>query len=169
MPNAEDMFDNHLRTLMDTYGHGKILGEGENKIMIPGLIDRDALISHCSLFKTCMKSNSRTAMLPPYDINPLTKVWRVLQSNHNLAQNFGEFLKLAEIAVVHVLGSVEDEHLFSTVGFLKSKLRSNLEEHIQVVVGIFSQRLYTLQTFLYQRVFDDWFVSGGRGRYLTST
>jgi len=168
MPDAEEMFDSHMRTLMDTYGHGKILGEGDKKLLIPAVIDRDTLMSQRSLFKTCMKSNSRAAMLPPYDINPLTKIWRVLHGNHNLTQNFGEFLKLAEIAVVHVLGSVEDERLFSSVGFLKSKLRNNLEEHIQIIVGMFAQRIYTLETFPYQRVFDDWFVTGGRGRYLAS-
>jgi hypothetical protein len=128
--SAEEMFDKHLRILMDTYGHGKILGEGEKKLLIPALLDRDALMSQRGLFKTCMKSNARAAMLPPYDVNPLTKVWRVLDSNNSLTQNFGEFLKLAEMAVVHVLGSVEDERLFSSVGFLKSKLRNNLEEHI---------------------------------------
>lgn len=139
MPDAEDMFDNHLRTLMDAYGHGKILGSGDKKLLITPVINRDALISQRALFKICMKSNSQSAMLPPYDINPLTKVWRVLDGNHNLTQNFGEFLKLAEIAVIHVLGSIEDERLFSSVGFLKSKLRNNLEEHIQIVVGMFSQ------------------------------
>lgn len=85
-----------------------------------------------------MKSNSRNAMLPPFDVNPLTKIWRVLDSNNNLMQSFGEFLKLAEMALVYLIGSVEDEWLFSSVGFLKSKLRNNLDEHIQVVVGMYS-------------------------------
>jgi hypothetical protein len=164
--NAEDAFDGHLRTLMDTYGHGKILGEGDNKILIPPLIDCGALISERALFKTCMKSNCRTAMLPPFDANPLTKVWRVLDSNNSLTQNFSEFLKLAEMAVVHVLGSVEDERTFSSVGFLKSKVRNNLEEHIQVVVGMYSQRIFTLESFPYEKVFDEWFITRGRGRYL---
>lgn len=116
-----------------------------------------------------MKSNSRTAVLPPYDVNSFTKIWRVLDSNNNLTKTFGEFLKLAEMAVVYVLGSVEDECLFSSVGFLKSKLRNHLEENLQVVVGMFSQRIFTLENFPYQKVFDEWFVAGGRGRYLAST
>jgi len=153
------MFDKHLWTFMDTYGHGKLLGEGDKIFLIKPFIDQDALISQWALFKTCMKSNSRTTMILPYDINPLTKVWQVLDGNHNLMQNFGEFLKLAEIVVVHVLGSIEDERLLSSVGFFKSKLCNNLEEHIQGVVGMFSQHIYTLKTFPYQRVFDDWFVS----------
>jgi len=149
-PNAEEAFDSYLRTLMDTYGHEKILGEGDQKILIRPVIDRDALIAQRALFKTCMKSNSRAAMLPPFDINPLTKVWQVLDGNHNLTQNFREFLKLAEIAVVHVLDSVEDERLFSRMDSLKSKLRNNLEEHIQIVVEMFFQRIYSLETFSYQ-------------------
>jgi len=123
---------------MDTYGHGRILGEGDKKLLIKPLIDRDALMAQRSLFKTCMKSNSRADMLPPYDVNSLTKVWHVLDSNNSLTQNFSEFIKLAEMAIVHVLGSVEDERLFSIVGFLKSKLRNNLEKNLQVVVGMFS-------------------------------
>jgi len=72
-----------------------------------------------------MKSNSRSAILPPLDVNLLNKVWQVLDNNNNLTNNFGEFLKLAKMAVVHILGSVEDECLFSSVGFLKSELGEN--------------------------------------------
>jgi len=78
-----------------------------------------------------------------------------VDSNNNLTQNFGEFLKLAEIAMVHIIGSVEDERLFSNVGFLKSKLRNCLDDNIEVVVGMFSQRIFTLENFPYQNIFDE--------------
>ena len=107
--NAEEAFDNHLCTLMDTYGHGNFLGEGDKKLLIKPLIDQDSLISQRALFKTCMKSNLRATMLPPFDINTLTKVWSVLDNNNTLTQNFSEYIKLVEMAVVHILGSVEDE------------------------------------------------------------
>lgn len=58
-------------------------------MLIKPLIDRDALMSQRGLFKACVKSNSRAAMLPPYDVNPLTKVWRVLDSNNNLVIFWG--------------------------------------------------------------------------------
>ncbi len=35
-----------------------------------------------------------------------------------------EYFKLVELAIVAVLGSVEDEFTFSTVTFMKSKLRN---------------------------------------------
>lgn len=164
--DAEEHFDKHLRCLLDNYGHGKILGEGDNKILVPALINRDLLMAQRSLFKTCMRSNCRSAMLPPYDVNPLTRVWRVLDSNNSLTQSFCEFVKLAEMAMVHVIGSAEDERTFSSLNFLKSKLRNSLEEHLQIVVGMHSQRLFTIESFPYQKVFDTWFITGERGRYL---
>ena len=108
-----------------------------------------------------MKSNARAAMLPPFDVNPLTKVWRVLHSNINsLTKNFTKFIKLAEIAVIHVIGSVEDERTFSSLTFLKSKLRATLVDYLEVALGMYSQRVFTLESFPYQRVFEDWIKAG---------
>lgn len=165
--NAEAQFDGHLRVLMETYGHGKVLGVGSDKLLLPPLINRDLLMSQRGLFKMCMKSNARAAMLPPFDLNPLTKVWRVLDGNNSLTKNFSEFIKLAEIAVTHVIGSVEDERTFSSLSFLKSKLRATLVENLEVAVGMYSQKVFTLESFPYQRVFEEWFKTGERGRYLS--
>jgi len=165
--NSEEHFDAHLRVLMEAYGHGKVLGSGSEKLLLPPLINRDMLMSQRGLFRVCMKSNARAAMLPPFDVNPLTKVWRVLDGNNSLTKNFTEFIKLAEIAVTHVIGSVEDERTFSSLAFLKSKLRATLVDNLEVAVGMYSQRIFTLETFPYQRVFEAWFNGGERGRYLS--
>jgi len=69
-------------------------------------------------------------------------MWRVLNSKNNLTQNFGEFLKLAKMVVVHVIGLVdwvEDEYTFSSVGFLKSRFQNKLVEHIPIVNGMYFQ------------------------------
>jgi hypothetical protein len=69
----------------------------------------------------------KPALQPPFDVNPLTRLWRVL----DLASvcMFPEYMRLAEMVVVHVLGSVQDERCFSTFSFLKSKLRNSLDQH----------------------------------------
>lgn len=72
------------------------------------------------------------------------------------------------MTVVHILEFVEDEQLFSSIGFLKSNLHNNLKEHLQVVVGMYCEQIFTLENFLYYKVFDKWFVCQGRGRYLAS-
>jgi hypothetical protein len=48
-----------------------------------------------------------------------------------------EYPDLVEIALVHVIGSAEDERVFS-IAFLKSQLRNSLGPHMFVVVGMYN-------------------------------
>jgi hypothetical protein len=45
-----------------------------------------------------------------------------------------EYFKLVELAIVVVLGNVEDELTFYTVTFMKSKLRNRLTTNLDLVV-----------------------------------
>jgi hypothetical protein len=60
-----------------------------------------------------------------------------------------EYLKLVELAVIMVLGSVEDERTFSNVNFLKLKLQNQLTIHLDLVVKMFAQNFYHLDSFLF--------------------
>ena len=154
--DAEITFSKHLDVLKNWYCNTKVLGSGVDKEIIPGILDRWSLDSQQGYFKIAMKSNAPAAMEPPYDLNPVTQIWRTISASRVLAHGFPEYLKLAEIALVHVIGSVEDERVFSSVSFLKSKLRNSLDPHLGLVVGMYSQTLYTLQNFPYDAVFDSW-------------
>jgi hypothetical protein len=44
-----------------------------------------------------------------------------------------QYLKLAELAMVQIVGSVEDEKCFSMLAFLKSKLCSMFITHLPLV------------------------------------
>jgi hypothetical protein len=63
-------------------------------------------------------------------INPLTHMWRVIHASQLLSNAFLEYLKVAEIAMVHVLSFVEDERCFSFVAFLKNKMWNILNNHL---------------------------------------
>jgi hypothetical protein len=83
-----------------------------------------------------MLNNSTAALeMPPLGsstvpvLNPLTRIWRLLDGNLTLNKCFPEFIKLAEIAMIHVLGSVEDERTFSSLNFLKDRLWNRLDMH----------------------------------------
>lgn len=69
---------------------------------------------------------------------------------------FPEYFWLAEVALVHVLGSLEDERCYSSLAFLKNKLRNCLNEHLQLVVGMYSQKIFTLENFPYEEAFEEW-------------
>jgi hypothetical protein len=56
---------------------------------------------------------------------------------------------LAKIAITTILGSFKDERRFSSLKFIKSKLRSWLEGNLDTIVRVFSQGYYDLESFLY--------------------
>jgi hypothetical protein len=76
----------------------------------------------------------------PIIVNPLTRIWRVINTSQLLSHSFPEFLKLAKITMVHVLGFVEDEHCFSFAYFLKTKLHNCLDLHLELAFcNVFSK------------------------------
>jgi hypothetical protein len=162
-PDVEITFSKHMK---NWYCNARVLGSGVDKEVIHGILDRWSLDSQQGYFKIPMKSNTHVAMEPPYDINLVTRIWRSIFASRVLSHGFPEYLKLAKIAMVHVIGSVEDERVFSSVSFLKTKLRNSLDPHLGVVVGMYSQNIYTLQNFPYDAVFDSWTnVAPVNGRY----
>jgi hypothetical protein len=96
------------------------------------------------------------AMECPDSVNPVTKVWQKLGCNALLLSKLSEYMKLAEVAVTVVLGSCEDERTFSTLSFMKSKVRNRLHGNLDTCIRLFSQGWYTLESFPYHQAFDNW-------------
>ena len=113
-------------------------GPRGKRIVVPALLNGYDLDAEQSLFKLFMSNNWSEAYEPPFDLNPLTKLWRVAEANGPLGGRFPTYMKLAHMAVVMVLGSVEDERVFSSLAFCKSKVRNSLDSHLSVVVGMYS-------------------------------
>jgi hypothetical protein len=66
-----------------------------------------------------MKNSVKLAMQKPFDINPLTKLWKTLSSSRILEQKIPNYIRLIEL-VVQVIGSIKDEQCFSTLTFMKT-------------------------------------------------
>jgi hypothetical protein len=105
------------------------------------------------LFKLTMKSNAQAMVevmvlasdkINPTIINPFTCMWRVIHASQLLFNVFPKYLKVVEIAMVHVLGSIEDEQSFNFVAFLKNKVNN----HLQLVVSMYAQKNSHFTTFL---------------------
>ena len=64
--------------------------------------------------------------------------------------HLSEWAVLAELALVMVLGSVEAERMFSTMSFLKDKVRIRLTTHLGPRSRIYSQSTYSLANFPYE-------------------
>ena len=94
-----------------------------------------------------MKGNAHATMEPSYDIDPIFCLWCTTFGLKVLTHMFLEYLKLTKIALVHVIRSVEDECVFSSIAFLKSKLRNSLDPHLPMVVGMYSHKYLSWRVF----------------------
>ena len=54
-----------------------------------------------------------------------------------------------------ILVSVEDERVFSALGFLKSKLRNKLDKNLESCLRVYTSR-YDVNTFPYQKAIEIW-------------
>jgi hypothetical protein len=55
------------------------------------------------------------------DVNPIIQMWLKIIFSSILVYKLDEYLKIVEIALVHVLGLVEDERIFNNLSFVKKK------------------------------------------------
>jgi hypothetical protein len=56
------------------------------------------------------------------DLDILSRLWKKLFSNALLCACFNEFMKVAKLMMVQIMGSMEDEKTFSTLTFMKTRL-----------------------------------------------
>jgi hypothetical protein len=101
-----------------------------------------------------MKSNVIAYMVPPFDTNPLTMMWHLVITSPILVSNFLKYIKLAELAVVHIIGSVENERCLSTLAFMKSKFHNKLTIHFPIVMCMFALQFYILENFPYAKCIE---------------
>jgi len=88
-----------------------------------------------------MQSNVVATMEALFHANPLTQLWWILEASWILRHSFLEFFKLAKIAVVQMLGLVENKQTFFILSFMKCKLGNHFNEHLNDVVGMYFQTL----------------------------
>jgi hypothetical protein len=163
---AEASLAQHLSMLKDFYSCAKIVNEvaGGRSYTAPKMLSASILDNQQGLFKLTMKANCEAACAPPFDINPVIKLWRNLSKSRHLCKLISEYFKLAEIGCCLVLGSVEDERCFSNVKFLKSCQRNRLGKHLPLVVRMFGQQYFSLDNFPYKDAIGSWRTAVKFGR-----
>jgi hypothetical protein len=64
-------------------------------------------------------------------------MWLKIQSFTLLVLKLSKYIKVVEITMVQILGSIEDERTFSNLVFMKSKLHKKLTTHLNLCVRMF--------------------------------
>ncbi len=84
------------------------------------------------------------------------KMWALLVNNQIMSHKLHEWLKFTEFFMVMVLGSVEDEKCFSTLSFIKNKLRNRLVKHLDLILHMYAQIFYFLEIFSFSTIMKSW-------------
>jgi hypothetical protein len=71
-----------------------------------------------------MNHNVDALLQEAFNMNLVIQMWLKLQSFPLLILELNEYMKVIEIVMVEVLGSMEDERTFKNLAFMKSKLHN---------------------------------------------
>ncbi len=112
--------------MKEVYGNAKKIN---GMMVVPPLLNVHHLDLQALLFKLTMKNNAKSAMKPPLDWNLVIKLWQNFTSSQCLIMKIPEYFKVVNIVTTQVIGLVENEKCFSTLAFMKSKLRNKLVNH----------------------------------------
>jgi len=70
------------------------------KIFVFKVLNTSDLDSQQDMFKLALKSNATMCMAPPFDINPLIKMWHVVMTTSWVfVCSYFEYVKLVELAM----------------------------------------------------------------------
>ncbi|KAG0572981.1 hypothetical protein KC19_VG138700 [Ceratodon purpureus] len=160
VPNAEENFEKHLAVIKEHYCYRKTFDiptheqtKSKGRVAEP-VLNSSLLDEQKVMFKITMRANSELALKGELPMNPLTRLWRRLDASGLLRHKLSEYIKVTELAVVTVLGRVEDERTFSTLSFMKNKLRNWLSTHLPLVVGMHAQDFFDLSNFPYDTAYE---------------
>ena len=81
---------------------------------------------------------------------PTASFWHTVSSSVKLKCSLSEWLSLANIALVQVPGSVEEERLFSKLAFIKDERRNRLlSDHLNACLVLAIQRMWAFRDFFF--------------------
>ena len=89
---------------------------------------------------------------------PTASFWHTGSNSVKLKCSFSDWLSLANIALVQVFGSVEEERLFSKLAFIKEERRNRLlSDHLNACLVLATQRMWAFRDFSFLRAVQKWF------------
>jgi hypothetical protein len=77
-------------------------------------------------------------MVPLFNTNLFNIMCYLVTTFRILFSSFFEYVKLAKLAMVQIIGSVVDERCLSTLIFMKQKLHNMLTTHLPIIVHMFA-------------------------------
>lgn len=90
-----------------------------------------------------------------FKLGAITRLWKRIEKSEVFCDSILEYFKLADLCQTMILGSVEDERVFSALEFLKSKIRNKLDINVETCLRLFVTQ-YNVRDFPYDRALAIW-------------
>jgi hypothetical protein len=103
-----------------------------------------------------MNHNVEIVMQEPSNVNLVIRMWLKIQFFPLLVLKLSGYIKVVEIAMVQILGSIEDEKTLNNLTFMKSKLHNRLTTHLDLCVHMFIHNFYNVSNFPYDTSIGTW-------------
>ena len=143
-------FQKRIMTLINHFCKTKLI----NGVTINGILDESRLRDQSHSFVDIMREEY-DLMENPNEEGVITKLWKNLGQRNLLRESIPEYFKLANLCLTMILGSVEDERVVSTLGFLKSNVRNKLDKNLDNFLRLYNSR-YEIYSFPYDRALNIW-------------
>lgn len=153
-PKLEMRFSTHLVILKVAFCQPKKVGL--NEVWVPTLFSSIAFDLQRFLFVFTMKNNAKLIMQKPFDLNPLTKLWKTLSSSQILEHQSPKYIKLIELVVCAIYWFNRGWTIFSTFAFMKTKLKNQLIMHLELIIQMFNQKFFTTENFPFGTTIQSW-------------
>jgi len=139
-------FQNNLSILMNHFGNPtKVEG-----VTCVGILNSESLLEQSGCFGETMW-NQFNQLQNPLEDGIVTRLWNHLSVSTYMQDRMAKYFKLANLCQTLILGSVEDERVFSLMSFVKSKLINKLDNNLDTCLRLYMSR-YCIQNFPYDRV-----------------
>ncbi len=100
------------------------------------------------MFKIKMKSNAITCVLPPFDLNPLTKMWGLVATSWVLVSSFPKYVKLAKLTMVQIVDKMKNERCFFILAFMSQSFAIGSLPTCHLLCNVCKIVLYFVEFFV---------------------
>ena len=114
-----------MTTLIQNFCTPKVI----NGVTINGILDKSWLRDQSYSFVKILREQY-DLMENPNEEGAITKLWKNRGERNQLRETIPKYFEPTNLCLPMILGSVEDERVFSTLGFLKSKVRNKLDKDL---------------------------------------
>ena len=121
---------------------------------IGGILDASKLYEQQTCFAETML-DQYPVLAKPIEYSAKINLWTILDESQFLQENMLEYFKLLDLCQTMILGSVEDERMFSALSFLNSKLRNTLDKNVDTFLRLYVKK-YDITNFPFNRALALW-------------